>query len=112
MPKVKVIDESLIKKLVASIKCGVCGQPYESDSVSVLSQEEDSWFLRVSCPVCQTRCLVVAIIKEGKALEIITDLAEVEIDKFRNGTTLTADDVLDMHNLLKDFDGNFSRLFS
>jgi len=55
---------------------------------------------------------VAAVIKEGKVPEVITDLTEAELDKFKNAGSLTDDEVLDMHNFLKGFDGNFSRLFS
>jgi len=54
---------------------------------------------------------MAAIVKEGGVPEVITDLTEAELDKFRNGK-LTADDVLDMYNFLNNFDGDFSRLFN
>ncbi|GAH09866.1 unnamed protein product, partial [marine sediment metagenome] len=40
---------------------------------------------------------MAAVIKEGKKPEVITDLTEVELDKFRSADKLTADEVLDMH---------------
>jgi hypothetical protein len=55
---------------------------------------------------------VAAVIKESKAPEIITDLAEAEWDKFQKMDKLTADEMLDMHSFLKGFDGDFSQLFS
>jgi len=106
------VEESLVKKLVASVKCSVCGQRYEADNIDVLGHEEDLWFLRVSCPACNTHCLVAAIIREDRVPEVITDLTEAELDRFRNMDWLTPDDVLDMHDFLTDFDGDFSRLFS
>ena len=106
------MEESLIKKLVASVKCSVCGQHYEAGNIDVLGHEEDLWFLRVSCSACNTQYLVAAIIREGRVPEVITDLTEAELDRFRNMDKLTPDDVLDMHNFLKDFDGAFSQLFS
>ena len=106
------MEEGLIKRLMSSIKCGVCGQRYEVDDINVLGHQEDLWFLSALCPACHTRCLVAAVIREGKVPELITDLSEAELDRFRNAVQLTADEMLDMHNFLKDFDGDFSRLFS
>jgi len=103
--------EGVIKKLMASMKCAVCGQHYGVDSVDVLGHEEDLWFLRVVCSACHTQFLVVAIVREGKVPEVITDLTEAELAKFRNVGMITADEVLDIHNFLKDFDGDFSQLF-
>ena len=106
------MEESLIKKLVASVKCSVCQQRYKVGNIDILGHENDLWFLRVSCPACDTQYLVAAIIREDRVTEVITDLTETELDRFRNMDRLTPDDVLDMHNFLKDFDGAFSQLFS
>ena len=106
------MEEGLIKRLLASIKCGVCGQPYEVDNINVLGHQEDLWFLSTFCPACQARCLVAAVIREGRVPEVITDLTKAELDKFRNVSRVTIDEVLDMHNFLKGFDGDFSWLFS
>jgi len=107
-----LVEEGLIKRLMASMKCGVCGQGYEVSNINILGHHDDLWFLSALCPACHTRCLVAAVIKEGRVPEVITDLTEAELDKFRNAGSLTADEVLDMHDFLKDFDGEFSRLFS
>jgi hypothetical protein len=106
------MEEGLIRRVMASMKCGVCGQCYEPDNISVLGHQEDLWFLRVFCSACHTQYLVAAVIREGKMPEVITDLTKAESGKFRNAARLTADEMLDMHNFLKDFDGDISRLFS
>jgi hypothetical protein len=105
------MEEKLIKKFMTSIKCSVCGQHYKIDNVGVLGHQKDLWFLTVSCSACQTQSLVAAVIKEGKAPEVTTDLTEAEMDKFKKMDILTHDEALDMHNFLKDFDGDFSQLF-
>lgn len=107
-----MVNDSVIKKLMSSVKCAVCGQHYGKGNIKILGHQEDLWFLDVACSACHTRCLVAAAIKEEKAPEVITDLTEAELGKFRNAAVLTADEVLDMHCFLTDFDGNFSRLFS
>ncbi len=106
------MEEKLIKRFMTSIKCSVCRQRYEVDNVKVLGHQEDLWFLSVFCSACQTQCLVAAVIKEGKAPKVTTDLTEVELDKFKEIDKLTADEMLDMHSFLKDFDGDFFQLFS
>ena len=106
------MEEGLIKRLMASIKCGVCGQHYKEDDVDVLGHQEDLWFLTANCSGCHTRCLIAAEIKEDTVPEVITDLTTAELERFKKVGMPAADDVLDMHNFLKDFDGDFSRLFS
>ena len=106
------MEESLIKRLVASIKCTTCNQRYEAGNVSIVGHYGDLWFVGVICPTCRTQYLVAAVIKEDTASEIITDFTEAERDRFNNFGTVTADEMLDMHNFLKDFAGDSSRLFS
>ncbi|MBA7481303.1 hypothetical protein ES707_16773 [subsurface metagenome] len=106
------MEEKLIKRFMTSIKCSVCRQCYEVNNVEVLGHQEDLWFLSVFCSACQTQSLVAAVVKEGKASKVITDLTEAELDKFKKMDKLTANEVLDMHSFLKDFDGDFSQLFS
>ena len=106
------MEETFIKRLMASIKCAVCGQSYETDNISVLGHHEDLWFLRTLCSSCHAQCLVAVVIKEGKAPAVITDLTEAELDRFRDVDMVTADEALDMHSFLKDFDGDFSQLFN
>jgi hypothetical protein len=104
-----LMEERLIKRLMASMKCESCGQHYEVYNVDVLGHREDLWFLRVHCSACHTQCLVAAIVKESRMSEVVTDLSEFELDEFKDNV-IEIDDVLNMHNFLKDFDGNFSRL--
>ena len=106
------MEENIIKRLMTSVKCSVCGQRFETYNIDVLSECKDLWVLKASCPGCHTQCLVVAIVNQEKAPEVITDLTEAELDKFSAAGRVTADDVLDMHNLLKNFDGDFSWLFN
>jgi len=104
-----LMEERLIKRLMASMKCESCGQHYEVYNIDVLGHREDLWFLRVHCSACHTQCLVAAIVKESRMSEVVTDLSEFELDEFKDNV-IEIDDVLNMHNFLKDFDGNFSRL--
>ena len=105
------MEESLIKKMIASIKCGACGQYYEEDNIDIIEHSEELWFLRVFCSACHVKCLVAAIIREDEKAEVITDLTKVELEKFKDIDEVTMDDILDMHNFLKDFDSDFPRLF-
>ena len=106
------MEDGLIKKVMASIKCGVCGEHYEVDNINVLGHEEDVWFLSVFCPACHARCLVAAVIEEHRVPQVTTDLTRTELDRFKNVNRVTTDDVLDMHNFLKGFDGDFSHVFN
>ncbi|MBW1673948.1 MAG: hypothetical protein JRJ45_09960 [Deltaproteobacteria bacterium] len=105
------MEEKLVRKLVTSMKCDSCGQHYEVCDVDVLGHRGDMWFLKINCSTCHTQCLVAAVVKKSKMPGAVTDHVESDIDEVVEAP-LTADDVLDMHNLLKDFDGDLSQLFA
>ena len=105
------MDEKFIKKLLANMKCGVCGRHYEPSHISILGHKENLWFLSAFCAACTSQVLVAAVIKEGNVVEVVTDLTEAELARF-SADSVEADDVLDMHSFLKDFEGDFSTLFS
>jgi len=105
------MEKRLLRKLFASIKCGYCGQSFGKGDIEVLGNKEDMWFLRVYCPSCHSQCLAAAIINQGKSTGLISDLTEEEIGKFADMDAVGSDDVLSMHDFLKDFDGDFSCLF-
>lgn len=105
------MKESLIKRLIASIKCGSCGQHYEEDNIDIIEHSDELWFLRVLCSSCHVKSLVAAIIREDEKVEVITDLTEAERAKFKDMEGVRADDMLDMHNYLRDFNGDFPSLF-
>jgi len=54
--------------------------------------------------------LIFAIIKETEESESVTELTPEEWDRFRKMSQIDADDVLDMHQFLRHFDGDFVSL--
>jgi hypothetical protein len=105
------MEERIVKKLMASVKCTNCGQNYQMRNVKILGNHQDLWFLQVSCSSCHSRYLITAVINQDSNPDIVSDLTDVEFTKFNHSRTLNADDVLDMYSFLKEFDGDFSGLF-
>ncbi len=95
---------------MSSIKCSSCGQHYDTEEIGVLGHDKDTWFLQIRCAACHTESLVAAVIRETRS-PLVTDLTEDEALRLRHSDSVTTDDVLDMHDFLGNFDGNFSHLF-
>jgi len=101
--------EAFLRRLFAKVNCGVCGQKYDVSNIKVLDQEDGLWVLSVYCGSCGTQGLIAAVVQEGNITDIITDLTDGEHDRARGGVSM--DDVLEMRSFLKEFDGDFERLF-
>lgn len=106
------MNERLIKKLISTVKCNVCGEHYEINNIEIMGHQDDTWYLNVFCPTCDRESFVAAIIKKEKAQEIITDLTEEEFIASAQDDLINSNDLLYLHSFLKDFDGDFSKLFS
>ena len=104
--------ESFLKRLFSKVNCGVCGQKYDTSNIKVLDQEDGLWVLSVYCRSCGTQGLIAAVVQEGTVTDIITDLTEAERERFHESEAVALDDVARMRDFLKEFDGDFARLFS
>lgn len=105
------VDEFFIERLMATIRCAVCGEHYEGADIRVLGHRDDLWFLSVSCPSCKSHGLIAAVIREADSEEEVSDLGDEELARFFDAKAISADDVLDMHGFLEGFGGDFSALF-
>ena|SRR5947209_13436217 len=97
--------------------CPVCGRSLRGCDVRMLSHVEDRYTVQVTCGACHVTFIVVLVI-QGAPLEALTDAElELELDEVDGGVPVGAapepiqpDELLDLHLLLKDFQGSFREL--
>ena len=125
-------DFDQIKHLVLQQlnRCVVCHREYEISDISSVQRKPGVWTLMVECEQCRSRNYIAAVTQDGNAedamfeVKSLTERAmqdaslrtlhhgeQVESEAPPSGDPVSASDVLDMHDFLKDFDGNFERLF-
>ena len=118
-------SEKQIKRIVLDRmeRCSVCHRGFEPDDVHVLSRKSDMWMLMVSCGECQARNFVAAVIGDGDAEEAqlaLRRLGEEHVrartgiepeDEGAPGEPISVDDVIEIHQFLQGFDGDFKALF-
>ena len=107
-----MMDENFVKHLVSAVRCSVCGAPYEGENVQVLGRHDDLWFLSVYCDVCDNEGTVAAILGKGQVAKLISDFATDDCTALHEIEAIELDDVLDLHDFLAEFDGDFMNLFS
>ena len=118
-------SDKQIKRIVLDRmeRCSVCHRGFEPDDVHVLSRKSDMWMLMVSCGECQARNFVAAVIGDGDAEEAqlaLRRLGEEHVrtrtdiepeDEVVTGEPISVDDVIEIHQFLQGFDGDFKALF-
>lgn len=118
-------SEKQIKRIVLNRmeRCSVCHRSFIPDDIHVLSRKDDMWMMVVECDECHARNFVAAVLGDGDAGE--AQLALRRLSQGIGGPALdgapptaepvepsvSVDDVVDMHEFLKVFDGDFGRLF-
>lgn len=125
-------SEVKIKQIVLNRmeRCVVCHRDFHSEDIHVISRKPEMWTMLVECTDCHARNFVAAVLNDGdpqdaqlalrrlseQAIQSIReaegDLAlPAELDAPVAGEPVSPEDVLDMHQFLKDFDGDFRGLF-
>ncbi|HUW96897.1 MAG TPA: hypothetical protein VMW58_14030 [Anaerolineae bacterium] len=104
-------EYDFVRQLLENIKCVVCSKEYEEDDVSIMGQQDELWMLMVSCHRCGTQGIILAMVKEDEHIELLTDLTPQELEWIGDLPAINGEDVLDVCQFLRDFDGSFLELF-
>lgn len=118
-------NERQIKRTVLEHmdRCMICHRSFEPDDVHVISRKPDVWMMVVNCGDCHARNFVAALIGDGdvaaarSALRRLSaehdgNIIEIEPEPIPRNDPVSAGEVVEMHEFLQSFDGDFKRLFS
>lgn len=122
-------SEVQIKQIVLKRmgRCVVCHREFDDGDIHVISRKPDIWTMLVECDDCHARNFVAAVMNDGDpqeaqlALRRLTEDAisssdfededRIEPEAPQTGERVSAGDVVDMHQFLNEFDGDFTKLF-
>lgn len=125
-------DFDQIKHLVLQQlnRCVVCHREYEVDDITSVQRKPGVWTLMVECEQCRSRNYIAAVTGDGSAEDAMFEVRSLtqralresslpdmgdddatETEVHERSESVTATDVLDMHEFLQEFDGNFDQLF-
>lgn len=106
------MKQPLLDNLKSLIHCPVCNKEYRPAKMLLLSQEDKRTTLHITCEACQTSSLVyVSLSPVGVvSMGVLTDLEQGEAKRFFQATPLSSDDVLGVHQILKEGQGRVESL--
>jgi hypothetical protein len=104
-------QERLVKDLVGTFRCPVCRRGFQDEHVRVAARHEQLWIVSVRCRTCRNQQVFWIALKESETLGS-DEIEEIDLEYLAEGTPVCADDVLDMHEFLKSFNGDFAELFA
>ena len=95
--------------MFGTVRCANCGAVYGRDSIAVVGNRDDYWFVRCTCETCGAQGLGVVIVKRVASDPPLEGPAPVAADVSED--RLRVDDVLEAHELLRDYAGDMHGLF-
>lgn len=107
-------NEFDVRRTVVSVleHCSKCTQQYSLDDARVIERQGELWVLSIRCSRCDAQAYVAAVVDaDGTDIDDVTEWSEDGSGDARDDR-VTVDDVLDLHEFLESFDGDFSALFS
>jgi hypothetical protein len=106
-------NEFDVRRTVVSVleQCSNCKHQYSLEDARVIERQGELWVLSVRCSHCDAQAYVAAVV-DGEETEIdgISEPVETDSDGAAE-ESVSVDDVLDLHEFLETFDGDFSALF-
>ena len=102
----------LVLTLVTRLRCVECGRLYDPKDFVLLHRRQDLWVLSTRCRYCDELCHVVVYLQPEQEPEPLVDLTREEIELADGWPPITAEDVMDVHALLKDYEGDLESLLN
>lgn len=104
--------QELIKNIQSVMRCPSCGANYGADHIHFLGQLDMAALIQLDCQGCGLPVMATIIVsdKHQPQTKLLSDISQ---DDLKNSPKepVSTDAALDVHQFLKDFDGNFEGLF-
>lgn len=99
----------IVEQLKSNVSCPKCSSCYHDQNIDLVGAiNDDHCVFLVDCPHCESESFINVCL-ETEEMEHISNFPQMEEDEAPAG--ITTNDILDMHNFLKDFKGDFRSLF-
>jgi hypothetical protein len=93
------VKRYILRQVLQNARCGACGSRYSSGDLAFLENNDNVWILMAVCPACDTQAMIMVVVEQQPAEE-------------KQQPPLTADDVLDLHEMLRNHTGDIRSLLA
>lgn len=98
--------KELVKHLKKVVPCSTCEKKFTNEDINVVSTFKDEAVFHFTCPKCTNQLLVhVSVTDQGSENSTLNIQA-------KSADSISQNEVLDIHNFLNGFKGDFKKLFS
>ena len=97
---------SFVQHIKKNIPCRECGASYEEENLRLIGTVFDHGYIQAECPECEHSMIINVVFGPKNARQ------HRSIKTPLNHEIIEPNDILDMQNFLKNFDGDFIKLFN
>ncbi|MFZ2189176.1 MAG: hypothetical protein WA057_05030 [Candidatus Magasanikiibacteriota bacterium] len=92
-------------------QCPICKGQYDAKQAKVVEERGEANLIHITCPHCSNSILAVIVVSQigMSSVGMMTDLGENDVKRLRNKNSISEDELLDFHSLLKANKLNFSK---
>ncbi len=109
----------LVQDIQKNLPCRGCKHPFHENDIRVIGTLYNEAFFHAECHQCRGCTIIAGLLHEASdhsqpQQRNAMQRVQRKIKKSANGANLrimSTDDILDMHNFLKEFNGDFTALF-
>lgn len=101
-------QEHLLRQLIGTRRCQVCRRAFDRDHMRLTARHDQLWIVSVRCRLCRNQEVFWITPKDVDVESIVA----AEQARSAGRPVISGDDLLDMHEFLREFDGNFKGLFA
>ncbi len=98
--------KQIMKHLKKNLPCSTCGKKFIDEGINLISSLNNSLLFHFTCAECKNE-----LVAEVSIVEQTQTVNRLNINT-KKGGMVNPNDVLDIHNFLDSFDGDFKTLFS
>jgi hypothetical protein len=98
--------KEIIKYLKKTVTCTTCNKKFINEDIRVLSTIGTEGLFHIHCHHCHNEVIVHITI-----FEQTSEKSSISIETRKAGN-ISENDILDIHNFLKQFNGDFKQLFT
>ena len=84
--------------------CPLCDAKLNTAQAELIEEREDMSLVHIKCAKCKTALLVVVVSTQMgvSSVVLITDLSYEDVLSFQETASITADNVIELHEMMKD----------
>ncbi len=94
--------KKVIEEIKSDIPCRDCGSAFNDSDIRIIGSVLTETYIIARCHACSNTTIINVVATPHRKHRKLKQSPKV----------ITQNDILDMQNFLKDFDGDFSRLFN